>query len=279
MKASTSFAVLLLALLSSGATAENVMRYLFNNGIKNGEFSCNATEWAKIDPIFEAVNPNNRNLRQEKVYNKKSTSHFEIDVIGNNEAKRKLLTGAQCKNLCAGQAEGTYCRATGCTWYIVRRKLGNWCFDTAGSINAQLDSLVSRKLVSSSCQNLLKAPRKIECLDDIVFGEVEQFNVWNADNDKVLKKDAFDGYSFCASIQLNIEVITNPCVKFVQLELQGPNGFLMSNRLSALPYTIFGNSGNDIFGRSLAVGEYRISATPDDFGSKKKELRFLVTQC
>jgi hypothetical protein len=278
----TPFTILLLSFILPRVTAVNVMRYLFNNGIISEELSCNSTEWEKIDPIFDSVKPNNRALRQVNVSSKKRETDFEVDVIGeegNDEKKRELLTNAQCKNLCAGQTPGTYCRATGCTWYIVRRKLGNWCFDTAGSINAQLDNLVSKKLVSSSCQNLLSAPRKIECLDDIVFGEVEQFNVWDADKDKILQKDAINGYSICALTQINIEVITNPCVKFTLLELKGPNGFYMSNRLGALPYTIFGNPGKDMYGRSLAPGEYRISATPDDQGSKKKELRFLVTQC
>lgn len=273
----TRFAILLLSFVFPAVTAKNVMRYQFNNGIENKDFSCSTAEWAVIDPIFEAVKPNNRNLRQSS--SKKRTLQFEIDVISNDETKRQLLTGAQCKNLCAGQAAGTYCRATGCTWYLVRRKLGNWCYDTAASINAKLDDLVFKKLVSSPCQKLLGAPRKIECLDDIVFGEVEKFNIWNADKDTIIKADAREGFSVCASTKLNVEVITNPCVKFTLMELQGPNGFFVSNRKGDLPYTIFGNSGIDIYGRSLAIGEYRITAIPDDTSSKKKELKFTVTQC
>jgi hypothetical protein len=256
MKLSISFPFLLVSLvLGSGVTAESVMRYLFNNGIGDKDLFCDVTDWAKIDPIFEHARTARRNLRQVNTVRRKRASDFEMDVIGRHNIKERELqyTASQCRNFCAGQVKGTYCRATGCTWYIVRRNLARnmserdlqetWCTITANSINAQLDNLVSTNQVSNPCKLLLNAPRKIECLNDIVFGEIQKFNVWSADTGKVVK-DAFElGYKFCSSVGFNFEAQTNPCVKSVLSVLTGPNGLVASTTESIAPYTAFGSLG------------------------------------
>lgn len=111
MKTVTTFVIVLLSFICTDVSAENVMRVLFNNGLQNASLSCNASDWAKIDPIFTAVKPTRRNLRKVDVVSNDHMADFEMDVIGNDkvadEKKRKLLTNAQCRNLCAGQASGT----------------------------------------------------------------------------------------------------------------------------------------------------------------------------
>ena len=279
MKVTKSFAFLLLSYFSSGVISEDVIRVLFNNGVVNNNLICNSTDWTKINPIFENVNTTHRNLRQVQTMSNELAIDFELNVFGVDNKERKLPTAAQCKNLCAGQTPGTYCRASGCSWYIVRRKLGNWCSEATNMINRELNNLITLKRVSNSCQLLLKAPRKFECLDDIMFGEVEQFNVWNAATDKILEEKARDGYTVCKSIPINIQVQTNPCVDVLYIELKGSHDFNVSRTSSEIPYTIFGNSGADMLSRPLAAGDYRITAIPDNDIEKEARFEFTVLNC
>ena len=286
------FSILLTFIVfSGGASAENVMRFQFNNGIEVEGLSCTDADMNKINPIFDNINPNRRNLRQINIISKDRPMDFEMDIIGQHNIKdRELATAAECKNLCKGQTKGYYCRGTpGCDWYIVRRNLaGNmterelqstWCTSTANSINNQLNTLVSKKLVSLNCQKLLNAPRKTLCVNDIIYGIVEHFNAWNAATDVMIQKDARDGYTVCKSTRITFQAVTNPCVKFVLTELRGPNGYYKSNYEGTAPYTIFGNDGGDMYGQLLALGTYRITAIPDGDESKTKLLTFTVANC
>jgi hypothetical protein len=291
MNLSTKAALLLLSLVSSGVTAENVIKYLFNNGIPNAALVCNATDWTKIDPIFNYTKVRRRTLRQVATVTKERTLDFEMDIIGQHNAhERSLLTAAQCRNICDGTASGQYCRASGCTWYIVRNLAANmnerelqeaWCTNSANFINAQLDSLVINKLVSNPCQLLLSAPRKIECVNDIIYGVVEHFNIWNADTDVMIKKDARDGFSVCASIRINVEARTNPCVVSVQTQLTSP-GYFANNTEAKVPYSVFGNTGAKKYnfnGSFLNPGNYTITAIPDGDTSKTSQMTFNVANC
>ena len=296
MKFSTSFVILLLSCLSSKVIAENVIRYLFNNGVPNSALICNATDWAKIDPFFDNVKSTRRSLRQVNTISQARTLDFEMDIIGQHNVKERDLqthTAAYCKRECEGIASRQYCKASGCTWYVVRRNLGDnmserdlqstWCTNTANSINSQINNLVATKQLSGPCINLMNAPRKIECLDDIIYGVVEHFNIWNADTDVMIKKDARNGYSVCgANVRLNIEARTNPCVVAVKTELRGPNGYYATNDEAKVPYTIFGNSGAKVYnmyGNILQPGSYTIKAVPDGDTTKTKEMTFTVANC
>jgi hypothetical protein len=302
MKLSTSFILLVFSFLSSGATAAkflssgataaNVIRYLFNNGVDQLGLVCNATDWTKINPIFNITYTGRRNLRQVNIVNKDRTLDFEMDIIGQHNIEERALqkTPAQCREDCKGYANR--CRASGCDWYIVRRNLGGemsarelqtaWCTSTAGLINTQLDNLVSTKKVSAPCQLLLSAPRMIECWDDIIYGVVEHFNIWNADTDVMIKKDARDGFSVCASIRINVEARTNPCVVSAKTVLTGPNGYYANNTDVKVPYSVFGNTGAKVYnfnGNFLAPGNYTITAIPDGDSTKTKQMTFTVANC
>jgi hypothetical protein len=295
MKLSTSITLVLLSFLSFEVNAENVMRYLFNNGIEQAGLNCSATDWAKITSIFNNTSPIRRNLRQINIVKKERAMDFEVDIIGQHNIRERELqkTPAECRNICSRYAKGQRCIGTqGCEWYIVRRNLASninerelqetWCSKTAKSINTQLDSLVSNSQVSTSCRLLLSAPRMIDCWNDIIYGVVEHFNIWNADTDKMIKKDARDGFSVCASIRINVEARTNPCVVSVKTQMTGPDGYFANNTDAKVPYSIFGNTGAKVYnfyGNLLAPGNYTIAATPDSDSTKTSQMTFNVANC
>ena len=144
-------------------TTENQVRVLLNNGIDSNKLVCNDEELATI---MKAVTTR-RFLRAD-------TSKEEYPH------ERNLQTTyypASCRTTCAGFTRGK-CLAQGCYGY--RRELKetsdaaeqddsrllqtDWCILAKKHAENSLDSIINGNKVSSSCVQLLNAPRTIDCM-------------------------------------------------------------------------------------------------------------------
>ena len=240
---------------------------------------------------------NRRNLRNsaadDQSVDRTAAVIEEIERSHDKNENRELYTVRECANLCGSQAAGQ-CRVFGCGWYNANRRqlqyygkgyLSNStiCQITADSVTSDLNYLVSQSMVSSSCINLLNAPRQIKCYEDVMFGIVEAFNVIDADTDTVLIPFLPVRQSICGSKTLNIEVTVNACVDSVNITLFNVNkrvGFRTTAILNTTvpgPYTLFGMNGTgDFNGQRLPFGNYTLFATPDGNYNKTRTRGFFI---
>jgi hypothetical protein len=92
--------------------------------------------------------------------------------------------------------------------------------------------------------------------------DVAYFQWWNADANTYLQK-LNQGDKFCqTTYQLGIEVIAANSPQSITIILNGPLNTTINERNP--PYMSFGNSGTDMFGRVFAIGNYTITAYPND---------------
>lgn len=240
--------------------ADQMVRFIFNNGVEPSTPLCNATEFAMIDALFV-----NRRRRL---------------AISNETVTRELITySSKCKKNCKGIK---CCRATGCLGFdgtIKNRKL-SVCDYVLSSIKQHLDVLP----VSSACKSYIhKDKRKSECYDDIRYGEVVGAKLWTVTNTSQWSQNLpSSGLSFCKSKYINIEAIGNDCVDVFGFDLLGPNGFKIEWRYEKhLPYAIFGdNMAGKFNGERLPfAGTYYLTLKPDNFTTKQKKYTFSVNNC
>lgn len=241
-------------------SADQMVRYIFNNGVEPSTPPCTSSEKAKIDALFV-----NRRRRL---------------TINNETTTRELFTyKAKCKKNCEGIK---CCFATGCLGYDGTkngRQLGV-CDSVLSSINQKLDALS----VSSSCKSYIhKDKRKAECYDDVRYGEVLGAKLWTISGNNQWSQDIpSSGLSFCKSNYINIEAIGNDCVDVFGFDLFGPNGYKIEWRYEKhIPYAIFGDNEAGKFNaeRLPSAGMYYLTLKPDNFTTKQKKYTFTVNNC
>ena len=202
--------------------AETMLRIQFNNGISDPSLSCSATDNVLISKVFQGP-LNRRNLRSSETVDQSVdiTINFiqELEQSNDNNGDRELASASYCADQCVRKA---YCFAFGCLGYgsTKRRQLQNYgkgylsnstyCRTTADSVNSDLNYLVSQNMVSSSCIALLKAPRIVECYEDVMFGIIEKFSIIDAGTDTALIPFLHARQEICGMKPLNIEVFVNP---------------------------------------------------------------------
>jgi hypothetical protein len=188
-------------LLISIATAERVIRFSFNNGVAlPGGETCNADDNVLIDAIFAR----NTTVRHRTRRRNSDTA------VNNNQYHRQMPTWpTKCREDCRGQESG-YCRASGCQGYRRHRAAAETeeedsgrdlltipCVDEILDMNNQLDALVAGNQVSPACQRILNSTRFPLCYEDIIFGVVERFTLWNGATDQIIAENVTSGYEFC----------------------------------------------------------------------------------
>lgn len=284
-------------------SAEIMVQFVFNNGQSPSSMtSCSKTDIEKIDKIFNAIY--RRNLRSTATTDEYPTSS-RIETV-----PRELRTVPKyCKNYCANYAPGT-CRTTKCLGYRRSLKaskatqLDNTCNESLTSINKQLDELISKNAVSSTCKIYLSnSARNTTCNDDVVHGEVEGYRIWNTtstgSNGKKSPNVLFEskdmatgsgGYAFCQTTVFNIEVMTNECVDNAQMIVRGPNKYYSNRREGFIPFTIFTSSSTDntdiqkgkimLMGQKVPrIGTYIVTIIPDGISTKMKQFDFTILDC
>lgn len=113
---------------------------------------------------------------------------------------------------------------------------------------------------------------------------IENFKLWDADRDVVVD-EMFDGTTeICKEdFRFSIEAIaTSDTCESVDFELTGPDGFYYTRSEGRAKWMLFGNSGDDIFGRidSIPVGDFTLTV----FGkggvkTSQKVVNFTVKNC
>ena len=258
----STFMLLTFILVPTMVSADQMVRYIFNNGTEPATPPCTTTENAMIDALF--VNGRRRQRR----------------TMNNDTVSRGLVTYARkCAENCLGIKS---CRATGCLGYdgtiIKRRQLATVCETVLASINQKLDALP----VSATCQSYLhKSKRTSECYDDVRYGEVLGAKLWTISGSTQTSTDLpLSGYSFCKSKNFNIEAVLNDCVDVAGFRLTGPNGYSAGRFEKDIPYSLFGDDNAKFFGTTLSsIGTYTLIIKPDNFEEKQKTFTFTVKSC
>lgn len=250
-------------------SADNLVRFILPSS-----GTCTTTERAKIDDIFYPTI--RRTLRHS------------------DEKHRSLIV--DCKKSCAGVIK--YCAHPGCAGFT-GRELSNGerelqtCTDMVNGYHTKLDTL--RGQVSSSCSNFIgtKAARNATCLNDVIFGEITGAKVWEVptSGSPVVKKTftatgttTATGYSFCKSMNFNIEALGDACIDDMDIDLTGPNGFYKDRYELTRPYFLNGDYNGVPFGETLSnTGTYKLSIKPYNNGAymveKIKYFTFTVNNC
>jgi hypothetical protein len=261
------FSILTILMLSTSTivptmvSADQMVRYIFNNGIEPSTPACTATDNAMIDALF--VNRRRRQL-----------------TTNNDTIARGLVTyPAICKQNCLGISS---CYATGCGGYdgtikINKRKL-TVCDTVLAAINQKLDALP----VSTTCKSFLHSSKRTsECYDDVRYGVVFGAKIWTISGSTQTAADLpLTGYSFCKSKTFNIEAVLNECVDVAGFRLNGPNGYTAGRFENNIPYSLFGDDGTKYFGTTLPyTGVYSLTIKPDNYIEKQKVFTFTVNNC
>ena len=288
-------------------SADIMVRFIFNNGVSpSSNTSCSDVDYDKIDTIFSFENVNRRHLRYSNLpgneNNAKDTTPRELRSFSRT-----------CKKHCSQYASGT-CRATNCVGYrralsrverneqSVSVNVAKTCSESLNVMQTQLDALISNNLVSAPCQLFLKKSNRIStCYDDIVYGEVEGYRIWNLTSSggktspyKLHESDNMTvgsgGYSFCKRTVFNVEIMTNPCVENVQISTVGPRRYKLDRTEGYQPYTVFSGTTSDntdistgriiLLGTTMPyVGSYHVTVVPDGIPTKKTQFDFTILDC
>jgi hypothetical protein len=291
-------AILFCFVFPAFVTAENMIRYLLNNGNLTGtsiDTACNADDVAYLDFIFNINNlPKLRSRLMKDIEIDVHELDFENDVINRNQERELAYFPPHCKNNCKYYAAGM-CMATSCVGY--RRELGGkanqtksrglqyqfatWCENAAYQISGYLYFYRTRGYFSKPCMTLMALPMKIECYNDIIYGVIESFSVYNStpSTDILLKSAAPNGLNVCSSTRIAIKAEANDCVASVQFTLTGPNAYNYARNESSSPFSLFSRSGLKLSGMVLPLGTYKLSAVPDGYLQKKQNFTFNVVKC
>jgi hypothetical protein len=156
-------------------------------------------------------------------------------------------------------------------------------------MHAALDLLITTNAVTSACKTFLqKSKRTAECYDNIIYGEISSFTLWNMNGNNAsvvsnavptkISENVAYGIQACSNVPLNMEAVVNPCVKSVDFTLTGP--YLTYTRIhnSTSTKLIFDTAAHKstFGGRYLTPGSYTLRATPDSFVYREKRLNFRV---
>lgn len=304
MKLTSSFVVACVGVFANVicvVKAETMLRMILNNGIADPSLSCSAADNVLLSQVFDRP-LNRRKLRSGKTLDQ--AVDLPINYIQDVEQAfhinedRELYTfgsAAYCKDECRLVASG-YCWKSGCTWYNKRRQMQNYgkgflsnstsCRTTADSISSDLAYLVNQSMVSSSCMALLKAPRTIECFEDVMYGIVEAFKVVDATTDTLMIPFLDARQTICNINSFNFQVSVNPCVNSVNITFYNRKAnyyrSVIRDTTVTGKYTLFGMVGTsreNFNGEAIPLGNYTIEATPDGNTNKTRVRNFFVAQC
>lgn len=268
-------------------SADIMVQFVFNNGEGPSDtVYCSKNDYEKIDKIFQSKNINtaHRHLRSTKYHHPPRTDTIET-------VSRELRTYSRyCKNYCAKYAPGT-CRTTNCLGYRRRHRRRSLnkrapsdpvdhtvtCREGLIYVHTKLNELISKKSISNSCQRFINNHTRIAtCYDDVVYGEVEGYRIWNlsanatnsTNNNStmiatsnngnaygntpssllfesyIMDTSGRSGYAFCRSTTFNVEVMTNECVDRVQIIIEGPHQYHLDRTDSDMPFTVFTTTTN-----------------------------------
>ena len=277
------YSVLTLALLST-VHADRMVRVLFNNGVMDPTSgSCSAADDSLIDAVL-TKSSNNSTYTTRKL---RSSSIDDASEVANSH---RALWPLYCKKNCAGFTAGT-CRATNCVGYR-RRQLSAHpsrelaavsftCTQQVNYLNQEFTKLVTGNQVSGTCKTLLSKPRNITCYDDVIYGVVEYFKLWNiSSTPQTVINSNYLGQDICKSTKLNFEAIANDCVDFMLSSVRGPNNYLAETGEYERPFSVYSDTyaQNGLFyGHKLPyLGQYELTALPDGLIEKKKVIKFNV---
>ena len=115
-------------------------------------------------------------------------------------------------------------------------------------------------------------------------GNIQGVRVWNVANHKkvVVASRVRPGgtTTFCESMFVNLEALTDTCVKDVDFYMTGPNGYLRDHHEGLRPFVLFGDiNDRELDGRYLKTGTYTLFTTPDANHSKEKVFKIAVKHC
>jgi hypothetical protein len=177
------------------------------------------------------------------------------------------------------------------------------CSESLTLMQTQLDALISNNMVSAPCQLFLKnSTRVATCYDDVVYGEVEGYRIWNLTSSSRGQSSPYilhesdnmnidsGGYAFCKRTVFNVEVMTNDCVENVQIITLGPKSYKLDRTEGYQPYTVFSGTTSDntdistgkiiLLGHTMpCVGSYSVTIIPDGIPTKKKQFNFTILDC
>lgn len=86
--------------------------------------------------------------------------------------------------------------------------------------------------------------------------------------------------TFCESLFVNVEALTDNCVQKVDFYMPGPNGYLRDHHEGLRPFVLFGDiNDRELDGRYLKTGTYTLTTTPDYNQHKKKVFKIVVKHC
>lgn len=258
----------IIIIVPTTVSADQMVRYIFNNGIEPVIPACNSTETAMIDALF--VNRRRRHNRRQ----------LTTTTISNTTISRGLITyPSRCKQNCLGIK---CCYATGCQGYdgtIIKNRKLSVCDNVIASINQKLDALP----VSTMCKSYWSSSKRTsECYDDVRYGEVFGAKLWTISGSSTQTSVdlPLTGYSFCKSKSFNIEALLNECVDVAGFRLNGPNGYTTGRFENSIPYSLFGDSDGKFFGLKLNItGAYSLTIKPDNYIEKQKVFKFTVNNC
>ena len=277
----------------TAVSADRTVIVLLNNGVSDSNSgSCNAADLVKTNAVVEKSSLNStygyqRYLRTNDVEDKDDmTESMLLEQSGHRDL---AVYSPLCKDYCRGQTPG-HCTARGCVGYRRRDLLlgeqgdrnllsgaAFTCTQQVNYINTELNNLVTRNNVTSSCKTLLMKPRNITCFDDVIYGVVEYIKVW--DTNRPIQEvliEKFTGQDLEIGRYINFEVITNDCVDFVNLTYRGPDAVSFGN-YDIRPFTLYGMNGARFNGgRFPRVGRYNLTALPDGLQHKAMVLHFNV---
>ena len=260
-------------------SADRTVVVLYNNGVTTSTSgSCNDADLAKTQAVLEASGLNSTYGKRQLRTVMNDIDDMTESMLSTTGESQRALWPRNCKNDCAGIATGK-CQEVGCKGYR-RRQLGEnddrallsgaafTCTQQVDYINAELNKLVTQNLVQADCKTLLSKPRNITCFDDVIYGVVEYFKLWDsASYPYKAIYEYFTGQDVCINKQIAIEAMTNECVDSLRATLRGPNGFYSDVYEWEIPYTAFKST-------LPYVGQYELTVLPDDILSKKKILKF-----
>ena len=294
----SSIIVIAASLWMNAASAETMLRVVFNNGTVTEGLSCDDKESKLISKVFDRPLDRRRNLRSSSDMNHadRPIDFYQDEITpryGSDDGRDLQAVGspAYCRDECRGIAAGQ-CFAAKCGWYNKhRRQLKKYgsgflsnstlCQETVKSVDEDLEYLAEEGKLSTTCMALLKAPRQIECYEDVMYGIVEQFSVINADTDKTVIHWLQSRRFVCSGDALNFGIVVNPCVESLNVTLvnkkAGYYNTAILNTTVPGPYTLFGMNGKkDYNGELLPLGNFAIYATPDGNHNKTRVRYFYV---
>jgi hypothetical protein len=134
---------------------------------------------------------------------------------------------------------------------------------------------------------MAKSKRRATCFPDFTYGNIIGIKLWriSGTSQSALSNIVAAGgtVSFCKSVSINIEVVTEPCVQSTKFEMWGPNNYERFHEEVEAPFALYGDDGTVLKPKTLSsVGKYDLWISPDYnlYGyDKEKYFSVVVNNC